>query len=265
LNDTILLHCSYSYHSQPFTNSHRGGLDNYLFRLQTEGTSTVYCRGETRRLRAGDLLLLMPGDEYALEVEALDGDDRISSGDYFLFCEGTWIDGWWSRTIRPAVSSIDLDDKLLGLWRNLILEKRRGLHEENEELTTYMLRSLCLYLDRSVTETQQLDRTAFTALRMKRFIEEHATSTFRLEEAARHAGLSLSRAVHLFKACYGQTMVQYATEVRLSAALERMKYSTMNLEQIAETSGFASYSYFHRVFRSRYGVSPAQFRASGGR
>ncbi|UUZ97522.1 helix-turn-helix transcriptional regulator [Paenibacillus sp. P25] len=76
--------------------------------------------------------------------------------------------------------------------------------------------------------------------------------------------MSLSRAVHLFKACYGKTMIQYALEIRLNAALERMKYSSMTLEQIAETCGFASYSYFHRVFRARYGVSPAQYRAAEG-
>lgn len=258
----MLLHCGYSYHAEPFTNSHRSGVGSYLFRLQTEGSSTAYCRDETRLLHAGDLLLLKPGDKYALEVAAPENGKRISSGDYYLFCEGAWIDRWWERKERRTVSRIDIDDRLLGLWRSLILEKLRGPHEENKELIGYMLRSLCLYLDRSVTETQQMDRTAFTALRLKRFIEEHATSAFRLEEAARHAGLSVSRAVHLFKSCYGQTMIQYATEVRLNTALERMKYSTMKLEQIAETSGFASYSYFHRVFRARFGVSPAKFRAT---
>ena len=33
----------------------------------------------------------------------------------------------------------------------------------------------------------------------------------------------------------------------------------MTLEEIAETCGFASYSYFHRVFRANYGVSPVKF------
>ncbi|WP_274650909.1 helix-turn-helix domain-containing protein [Paenibacillus humicola] len=257
-----LLICSYSYHSQPFNNSYKSGLPNYLFRLQTEGTSKVYCRGDWHEVQAGDLLLLKPGDEYDLRVEKGGAEGRVSSGDYYLYCSGSWIDAWWSRMNRPALSRIAIDDKLLGLWRNLLLEKRRGPHEENAELTDYLLRGLCLYLDRAITETTLTDRTAFAALRLKRFIEEHATVTFKLEEAARYAGLSLSRAVHLYKSCYGQTMIQYAMEVRLNAALERMKYSSMTLEQIAETSGFSSYSYFHRVFRAKYGVSPAKYRAS---
>jgi AraC family transcriptional regulator of arabinose operon len=95
---------------------------------------------------------------------------------------------------------------------------------------------------------------------MKRFIEENATARFKIEEPASYAGLSVSRSVHLFKEHTGLTMLEYATEIRLSAALERMKYTTMPLEQIAETCGFGEYSYFHKVFKQHYGVSPGTYR-----
>jgi AraC family transcriptional regulator of arabinose operon len=45
-------------------------------------------------------------------------------------------------------------------------------------------------------------------------------------------------------------------------AKERIVFSPLSLEDVAETSGFANYTYFHRVFRSRFGVSPKQFRMS---
>ncbi|WP_256762406.1 AraC family transcriptional regulator [Cohnella sp. WQ 127256] len=260
--ETNLLFCGYSYHTQPYSTGYKSGLNNFLFRLQMEGSCIVTCRGTEYHVQAGDLLLLNPGAEYFLQVELSSEEGRISSGDYYLFCEGTWVDTWWGRMDRPAVTSIGSDVQLLGLWRNLILEKSRDPHGENLELMGYLLRSLCLYLDRAITETTQTNRTSFTALRLKRFIEEHATTTFKLEQAAQHAGISLSRAVQLFKSYYGKTMIQYAIEIRLNAALERMKYSTMTLDQIAETCGFASYSYFHRVFRAKYGVSPTNYRAN---
>ncbi|MNW30602.1 Arabinose operon regulatory protein [compost metagenome] len=258
--DTALLTCDYSYHYKAFNSHYTNGLTHYLFRLQTEGSSRVFCRDREYQLRRGDLLLLRPGDAYNLAVDDPEQEDRISSGDYYLFCEGRWIDDWWNRTKRPPVTRIGSDEKLVGLWRNLLLEKRRGADEENGELIDYMLRSLCLYFDRAITEHTQQDRTVFAALRLKRFIEEHATLTFKLEEAAQYAGLSLSRAVKLFKDYYGQTMIQYAIDIRLNAALERMKYSSLTLEQIAVTCGFSSYSYFHRVFRSKYGVTPVKYR-----
>lgn len=257
-----LLICDYSYHAAPFSNNHKNGLSTYLFRLQTEGSCHACCNGKDYHLQAGDLLLLKPGDEYELHIKEEPDDGRVASGDYYIFCDGIWIDEWWKRMERHMINHISIDEQLIGLWRQLLLEKRRGLEGENAELTGYLLRGLCLYLDRALTETKPTDRSAFMALRLKRFIEEHATVTFRLEEAAAHVGLSLSRAVQLFKGCYGKTMIQYALEIRLNAAVERIKYSSMTLEEIAETCGFASYSYFHRVFRAKYGMPPVKFRYS---
>ncbi|MEO2205973.1 AraC family transcriptional regulator [Paenibacillus pabuli] len=259
---TSVLICDYSYHYKAFNHNMKGELQTYLFRLQTEGSCKVYVQDEEFTMTSGDLLLLKPGDDYHLVVEEPHKEGRLSSGDYYLFCEGSWIDQWWKRIQRPTVNRIGLDDKLVSLWRNILLEQRRGPLEENEELKDALLRGLCLYIDRAINESLQTDRSVSSTLKLKRFIEEHATVTFKLEEAARYAGLSLSRAVRLFKEHYGKTMIQYAIEIRLNVALERMKYSEMTLEHIAETCGFASYSYFHRVFRAHFGMSPLEYLKS---
>ncbi|TVY09678.1 AraC family transcriptional regulator [Paenibacillus cremeus] len=259
-----LLTCGYSYHKERFYNQFKSGLLTYLFRLQTEGSSVAVINGQTLQLGVGDLLLLSPGDKYELTVEEREVTAKgnvIASGDYYIFCEGSWIDEWWKRNGKRSMVRIDPDERLLALWRQLVLEQRRRQQENNEELIGYLLRSLCLMLDRAAQEISPATGPSFTAARLKRFIEEHATLTFKVEDAAKQAGLSVSRAVHLFKACYGKTMMEYALDIRLSTALERMKYTAMTLEQIAESCGFGSYSYFHRVFKERYGVSPGSYRS----
>ncbi|MGN7453314.1 helix-turn-helix domain-containing protein [Paenibacillus pasadenensis] len=259
--ETSLLICDYSSHYKPFLHDVRSGLQHYLFRLQAEGTCEVASGGVSYRLAGGDLLLLRPGDDYHLSVSEPARKGRLSSGDYYLFCHGPWIDAWWSRKERPTVSRVGADEQLITLWRSLLLEKRRHALDEDAELKDALLRSLCLYIDRAIAESAPSGTPGTAALKIKRFIEERAFSTFKLEEAARHAGLSLSRAVRLFKEQFGKTMIQYAIEIRLQAAVEQIKYGELKLERIAKACGFASYSYFHRVFRTHFGLSPLEYRS----
>ena len=247
--------CGYSYHTQGYYSQHKSGFPGYLFRLQTEGFCEVVVKGKRRTLEKGDLLIIQPGDYYELLVEA-----GQSSADYHLSCKGDWVDEWWERSAKPTISKIDLDEKTMALWRHLSVEERRPSSEENKELSEYLLRALCLSLERAVNETAPSFNRPYTVTRMMRFIEEHATTSFKVEEVAKHAGLSVSRSVHLFKSSVGKTMIEYALEVRLSAAMERMKYTTMTLEQIAEDCGFGSYPYFHRVFQKKYGIAPGAYR-----
>ncbi|MBP1157247.1 MULTISPECIES: hypothetical protein [unclassified Paenibacillus] len=87
----------------------------------------------------------------------------------------------------------------MGLWRQIIVEQRSHPPGDTNELSGYLLRALCLYLERAVKENVPAYGRSFIAFRMKRFVEENATITFKVEEVARYAGLSVSRAVHLFK------------------------------------------------------------------
>ena len=98
------------------------------------------------------------------------------------------------------------------------------------------------------------------AYRIKHYIEENASYMFKLEDVATHVGISISRAVHLFKQTFGTSIMQYTLDVKLDMARERVIFSPLSLENVSETSGFANYTYFHRVFRARFGMSPKQFR-----
>ncbi|RLQ93819.1 helix-turn-helix domain-containing protein [Falsibacillus albus] len=250
-------YCGYSQHVQPFFSYYKSGFPAYLFRLQTEGSCEITAKGTRMEVNKGDLLLIQPGEHYELSIREKNeniNEPAVLSGDYHLVCEGKWIEDWWRRSVKPTISRIDLDAKLLSLWHHLIVEERRP--GEANELSGYLLKALCLSIERMVNETS----FPYVVTRMLRFIEEHATTAFKLEDAASHSGLSVSRAAHLFKESVGKTMIEYALEIRLSEAVERMKYTSMTLEQIAEECGFGTYPYFHRMFHRKYGIAPGVYR-----
>lgn len=256
--DTEILVCGYSYHRKPFILKNRV-LDTFLFRLQVQGKSVVRINGNSLELEPGNLLLLRPGDLYELKV---DGGSR--SGDYFILCKGTWIKHWWDSFEPELFNRIPLDERILNLWDHLYLENHQTLTSDNQ-LLDYLLRSLCLSLKRTIQGTSTVHKlaesnTKFLSDLIKRHIEERFMEHFSIEDVAKNVGLSVSRTSHLFKETYGMTIIQYAINMRLKNAIDRMKYTPMTLEVIAESCGFGSYSYFHKAFKKRFGISPKEYR-----
>jgi AraC family transcriptional regulator, arabinose operon regulatory protein len=257
-----VLYCGYSYHSKTYRHQVER-LPYFLFRLQTEGTARALVQGDMKSIEPGDLLLFQPGEEYGLGIDP-DQNSAGGSGDYFLACQGEWIKQWWDRSEKPQCTRIDLDAPILSHWRQLDMEKRR-VHEVEPELLAYLLGALCVSLERAVLGAASLKshsnlEAKLTSDRMKRYIEDHATKGLRVEDVASHVLLSVSRAAHVFKETFGLSIMQYALEIRLSNALDRIRYTSMSLEQVADNCGFKSYPYFHKAFKRKYGLSPKDFR-----
>jgi len=256
----------YSRHAKPHHGARTHKQPRLLLRLQVAGV----CAAELGEVRydvgPGDLIFSKPGESYRLEIDAepdTDGVKRIDSADYYLSCEGPWIDAWLARGNYPALVRIEVSDEVLTLWRRLIYEQR-NLSDDNEELMEALLKALCLTLERAVRSRRGggTGDAAYVPYRIKRYLEQHATEPLTLEGIARRHGVSVSTASHLFKHTFGLSIMKYAAEVRLSAASERILLSDMSLESIAESSGFRSYPYFCRAFRARFGVPPSAYRAS---
>lgn len=257
MNSNIYV-CGYAYHTQRLYTQHKPGFSEYVFRLQTEGACEAKVNGRMYEIKQGDLLMVHPEDHYELFIK-----ENHDSGDYYLICDGSWLAQWWARSQKPVLSHIGVDENLISLWRSIVIEERRPASSKNKELSHALLQSLCFYIERAANETS-IDLTRpYVVTRMMRYIEEHALSTFKVEDAARHAGLSVSRSIHLFKSSTGKTMLEYAHEIRLSSAIDRMTYTTMTLEHIAEECGFGSYPYFHKVFKKKYGTAPGAYRRTG--
>ena len=54
--------------------------------------------------------------------------------------------------------------------------------------------------------------------------------------------------------------VRYLNDYRLGMAGQMLKENTDSILEIAQNAGFENLSYFNRMFKRKYGVTPGQYR-----
>ncbi|WCF09671.1 AraC family transcriptional regulator [Paenibacillus thiaminolyticus] len=267
--DISLLFAGHARHSKAMTLV-IPDLKHYLVRIQLEGSGHAWLNGGYQELKPGDLLMLAPGGYYDLKIgyrnpDVSDPLRKVHSLDYYMILNGPWVDQWWAKQERPGKSAIGIDDHLLSLWREIMQEQRLFGSIKVNDIVKHLTFAFFGILGRTLTERTHpsflnMNRTAQLAHSIKQYVEVHATEPFSLQDAADSVQLSVSRASHVFKETFQQSIMDYAIQVRITLACERILHGYMPLEQIAEMCGFQSYTYFYRTFKNRMGLSPRQFR-----
>lgn len=99
---------------------------------------------------------------------------------------------------------------------------------------------------------------------IRRLIREYHVRPIRLADLARQLGLSPARAGHAVREACGAGFVQLLTAERLATAARMLRETSLPVEAVGRSAGFADLSRFHRCFRRRFGATPAAYRASAG-
>ena len=96
--------------------------------------------------------------------------------------------------------------------------------------------------------------------RVLSYIRENYQRSISIEEIAGVCYYSKSHFMKFFKESMGMGFIQYLNDYRLSVASQMLLATGTSVLEIAEKTGFENLSYFNRMFKKKYGVSPGQFR-----
>jgi signal transduction histidine kinase/DNA-binding response OmpR family regulator len=93
-------------------------------------------------------------------------------------------------------------------------------------------------------------------------VEANLTKTdLSVEEVARSLGISRMQLYRKVKAVLGTGVTDFIQSLRLTKARELLLDDTLTVTEVAYELGFSSPSYFSTSFRTRYQISPSEFRA----
>lgn len=93
------------------------------------------------------------------------------------------------------------------------------------------------------------------------YIGEHLDGVIDLSEMADYIGVSKEYICRLFKLYVGMRPFEYINNLRIQYAKEYLiVYPRKSIKAISVACGFQSESYFSRIFKSKTGVTPGEYR-----
>ena len=101
-----------------------------------------------------------------------------------------------------------------------------------------------------------------TVMRVMAYIDENY-KTASLNEMAFNENMSISTLSRLIKEYTGKNFSQLLLEKRFAKAAKLLKDTTLAISDIVTAVGYDNNSYFYRVFKEMYNVSPKEYRRLG--
>lgn len=98
-------------------------------------------------------------------------------------------------------------------------------------------------------------------LKLKTYIDEHLHEDLSLNILSEVASLAPAYISTLFGEVMRETFTEYVTRTRLDRAASLLQNEArMSVAEIASLVGYRNPQYFHNKFKSRYGITPVQYR-----
>jgi two-component system response regulator YesN len=95
---------------------------------------------------------------------------------------------------------------------------------------------------------------------IKHVVETEYMKDISLNDVADKVNLTPAYVSYIFKKEVGQTLVKYLTDLRMSKAKILLTDQNLKIAKVGQMVGYDNQSYFNRLFKNYYGITPKQFR-----
>ncbi len=243
---------------------------NYVY----HGTLKQTVGNERFTLKKGDLLFLNQHIEH--ELEACGEEDIIINfiikPEFFSFIfsyltsenllSNFLINSLFNHTqngqyLYFAVSEIESIQELVG---KIIVEIMQPSFMSESTIKLYMGLLMVELIKHSDKMKYKEDADKHhTIIESLKYVEEHYqdASLYQLAEKLNQPHYALSKQI---KKATNLTFKELLQEKRLSVAKDLLENTSLSITSIIEQVGYENISYFYRVFKSKYGYTPKQFR-----
>ncbi len=173
-------------------------------------------------------------------------------------CDGDWI-----ARVRAEGAVLDGSADFRG---GLLVHLAQRLHGEflmRDEVSRLAIDSLVLgmFAEASRRALPAAPRAVPRWLEQARdLLHAHFAEPMTLAEIATTVGVHPVHLARSFRTCYHCTVADYVRQLRIDFACREITTSSAPLSEVALRAGFCDQSHLSRLFKSRVGVTPAEYR-----
>ena len=139
-----------------------------------------------------------------------------------------------------------------------LLHRPENHRRMNEMMMATLFMQLSLHTDKLAKYDTDIYQDVFAPEILKYIEEEYKDAT--LEELAGEMNVALSTASKIVKKSTGMTFKELLQRKRLMQAANLLEHTKLPITEIIERVGYDKTSYFHRIFRETYQMSPKEYR-----
>lgn len=249
-----LFHCRPNYYTE------HENISSFIIALVLDGTGTYRFRGREYNLVRGDLFFADCMEYHSYRTGESGAWDKL-----WVQFNGVTAHGYHARFLEqgpPVIRAGHGGQVAESLLELIEVNRSRSLHAElvSSKLLTDILTEILLLAGAAPTADTHMPLYISKAVQD---ISAHIHEELSLDYFARTLMISKYHFLKEFKKYTGYTPNEYIRLSRVNLAKHLLKFTDMNIYEIAEKTGFQSTSYFANTFKKITGMTPLQFRSTG--
>jgi AraC-like DNA-binding protein len=215
---------------------------------------------EPSEVAAGTCFFLYPGVLHRYRPGPEEGWEEYWVGFNGFYAEKL-MSTIFSNRFSPFVD-LGLNKDILILFKDLLAHVQSSLPGFQQQIGGLTIQLLGLIYSLSQHHDHADDPIGKLIAKAKFIMQDSFEETLDMERLARELPMPYSSFRKAFKRATGTSPNQYHLNLRLERAKYLLTTTALNINEIADQTGFDSVFYFSKLFKKKNGVSPKHFRGS---
>ena len=244
--------------------------------LILKGTAQYKIDFSTYIVKEGDIVIISPESLHSINQINSETMEWVTIVFSLDMLKSHFTDGCSLRYISPILNKsyklpaiINADtygySKIYSIIENIFntyAEKDVAFELELKSLLFSLFANLykynCIHIENNSSElTYDIQNKIKSILN---YVKDNYSTDISIEEVASLCNFSEYHFMRFFKKYVGTSCLQYINNYRLEKAAELLKSTSFSITEISFECGFNNLSYFNKLFKRKYNLTPREFR-----